>query len=535
MRFSLTAAAIVLIAPYSGAVKSAYPERVRQYPGGILINLPVTFELSRVAFGRLPQELMETSVSDWPAALERRAAELDGGKPASSESVQSRHRLLQEVLDADIAVAGMDIPEPDKRLLRRDLHRLSGRFERAYAEDKRALLDRVSAQVDRAGELVGRTWTLPLEDGSVLAVKSQQNVQYEASMMARSRLFGLPTPIPLSTKSWILAGKTRRALTYLVPASQARDYFSYHGSPLSGPAEERAAGVRSSALLAIEQLATLERHGHFHSSLAAMSHTEARWEWDYWRVDDMLFFPIRFGPSSITHWPETLLYPNLRASGLADYEHVEEWKRKPNERAPIYGQNLSEWALATMRGAFENDMSAESAGRLVADGLLLWARLMVPRAASEADYARLRSVTASFARRFYFVERVDKTSLSVLAFGRLPGLVIHSLLMNAISPLVQTTQEASVAPNKFDGGVRRVSFEILDLGMGYLVLVGAVVGLVYSLMAWSLLPLAFVAAVLAVWFAAKYLLYMLVTRPLMIRKLRRPWIVRPRTSAAAGS
>ena len=71
------------------------------------------------------------------------------------------------------------------------------------------------------------------------------------------------------------------------------------------------------ALRSVDQLAALAELGLGHESLAPLSHSEARWRWNYFRWDN-----LRFGPSAIHNWLEALKYPNLRLSGLADFGHI---------------------------------------------------------------------------------------------------------------------------------------------------------------------------------------------------------------------
>jgi hypothetical protein len=392
--------------------------------------------------------------SSLESALEECAADLAGRLPppstkVSARSVQDFHMVRQAAFDALVALEGLDIPEARKTPLRERLAEIESAADTGVRDHGRAVVASLSERLASEARSIGRTLTLTLDDGSLLAVKKESFPEREAAMTARAQAFGLPTAmvLPMKGEAVIIGAEKMNALVYLVAADRAAGHFSYLGDRLSRPDE-----VRRAALASIDQLAMLDRHGHGHTSLAALSHSGTKWDWDYWRVSVDLVESARYGPTNIHNWESALAFPNLRQNGLADFEHVDTWERLDKNRGFILGQNLVEWSLATLRAARNNGFSHDGAAALLAEGLRHWRTLLKGEAAaSDSIDAAVLETSHKFYRFAAINEALPRwmrsgvngfigaVSVRPIARGEgvaLPGGVVEPLIARAIMPLV---------------------------------------------------------------------------------------------------
>lgn len=404
--------------------------------------------------------LLAAALSVQAQDLERRLQAAPAA-PGSAGAVIAAHALSRQALDALLLLETQAMPPDDARILRDRFTAARAEADSRFAAESARLLGANMERVEREARILGRTRLLDLDDGAVLAVKSQNSPAHEAAMMSRAELFGVTAPIPLP------AGQDR-VLHYLVPRELAGGYFSYLGQRLSLPKSERKPRVREAALKVIDQLAVLQRHGHRHFSLAALSHSGGTWEWNYWRMSNSYFSLLRFGPTSLHNWRSGLRFPNMRLSGLADYEHVGVLapedafhrvdglqEREKSLRYRILGQNLTEWSLTVMRAGLNNGLGLRWTAELLAEGLWRWGELMVPGGLPPAaDRRVLKKAALSAARRYFTFTRlnaampqfladfinaiVDINILSAVKRGEalvMPGAVVAPLVLDVVRPV----------------------------------------------------------------------------------------------------
>ena len=215
--------------------------------------------------------LLAEALSAQATALARRL-EAAVAAPGTAEAALAFHESAREALDALLVLETQSIPEKDSQWLREIFTAMRAEAESRFARESAALvaanMDRISSEAIQ----MGRTRFLKLEGGAVLAVKDQHHHAHERAMMSRAELFGLPAPVALPADQG-----TEPILRYLLAPELARGYISYLGDRLSLPRSERQAQIRQSALVAIDQMAILQHHGHRHASLIALSHSNAAW------------------------------------------------------------------------------------------------------------------------------------------------------------------------------------------------------------------------------------------------------------------
>jgi hypothetical protein len=174
---------------------------------------------------------------------------------------------------------------------------------------------------------MGRTLVAPLERGR-LAIKfcmkdgDEIRLLHEAMMQKRLQELGLSSRLPKplgglfrieGLPSWIEAelGVSRaRAICYIA----GPDYFEYLSDPAL-PEEEMRSGMASCA----EDLARLAGTGMIHTSLIPLFHNRERTT-----GGDCTYRWNRKLAGRLDNWLDSCRFPNLRQSGIADLEHIEQ-------------------------------------------------------------------------------------------------------------------------------------------------------------------------------------------------------------------
>lgn len=311
----------------------------------------------------------------------------------------------------------------------------------------------------------GRTAVLAMDDGTTLAIKLRKpklekngDLDVEAKNMHALRSWGMfevPEPLVDSQGSFerIFHAQTSGIL-YRAP----KEYFLYLNDkmPKSMKRGERASLLKESALKSIKQMAFLLQRGYVHETLAAFSHSEARWRWNYFR-----FTILRFGPTSIHAWRKQFLYSNLRYTGLADWAHLVKLaqpqkginfsvrNQKLEESGNIkyvdshlhtlMGQNLTEWALLTLHSAAVNRLPIYVATEIVLQGLYAYAaQARGETALKNLPWAEIRLGIQSTARRVKLFRFVP--------YPLMPGRVFHPLVVQVIWPMVDNLSGRQVKP-----------------------------------------------------------------------------------------
>ncbi len=399
------------------------------------------------------------------------------------EDVMALSRLAPKVGDALDERTGNLIREKAKLLAGFDGVEWQGRTAFMRLEDGSALAFKTSGESEAAEETARRA-DVPLDYWN--ETRPSRDLLAEAESMERSRRLGMRAPMTLTSPSGartlLYAGplpeqapaRGRDMLVYFLPKALAEDYRTYLNQALPShlSLEEKAAKIERGALRAIEDMAVLLQHGYAHASLAPLSHRNTHWEWDYWRWVWPFFAKMRFGPSSIHDWEKELAYPNLRLSGLADFEHIEPLSRfqlkhrHTTDQHVVHdaysfavGQNLAEWALVALHAGIINGLSNARTSEIVLRGLELHARRLLPAAARSLENERFwiawdirstgrrmrlvaglmawpparRMVDASLALVRVFAPRntVNESSAS------LPGWAVHPLIMRVLAPYVE--------------------------------------------------------------------------------------------------
>lgn len=346
-------------------------------------------------------------------AVSARAAELAGlefapdeGSPARTLVALSERR--QALRDATALLVGL-FDEPERRELHSRLKARHDELEPARALAESRLLERGMELMKGGGvEWKGRTALLPLGDGHRLALKfarareSGEARKQEAHQMDWAGNFGLETPTAVSPESarkadarFPVPGGLRNQFTaFVIPDGLYERHYDYLGDRLQGrltPSERREA-VSDMALKAIEDMGRLKAAGYAHESLAPLSHSNVPWAWWYIRWKTLGLPGRPYGPTAIHNPEQGLAHANVRASGLADYEHVVE--HSPRR----VGQNLFDWSLLVMRAGAVNGLSDAETLELLSRGWRRHAELFAPAAA--IDRAALEAGLARAARSF---------------------------------------------------------------------------------------------------------------------------------------
>jgi hypothetical protein len=403
------------------------------------------------------------------AAVLRSLAQAAQGSPAGADAPLSDQILDLDRLRSSLEDARLCLPfvlaDGDPRLLDR-LEAGQSAVESRLAEKKQAMVLRMieeSRDWD-APAWHGRTAVFSLPEGHALAVKFQKNsrdsLSDEEKGMRRASRVGVAAPVSLGVAKasspeatqWLnrLMNGNGQFLPYLIPARDAGNFFSYLGARLPTDSKEKArAAVAAAADRSMRDLIRLADHGLVHESLAPLSHSAVDWSWDFLRWS---FF--RHGPSSIHSWKSGLSFPNLRMSGIADFEHIGEFD------STVVGQNLTEWALLVMSAGAANAIPARAAADILWNGFKLHAAGRIDPNAYALDLGRLHGLLRSAVRRFYRFERLSRllprwlveyhnssisgSSSRDIRRGEplvMSGAVVQTLVVRAVFPYVSALDE----------------------------------------------------------------------------------------------
>lgn len=342
--------------------------------------------------------------------------------------------------------------------LRRTHDRVLARF---HAESSRLVEE--AARTLRDSEDVtwhGRTAVVDLGGGNKAAFKFETSLkpldpEREGRRMSDVRRYGLQAPLPLPDAQGLYAhpaiplrdGEARgRFLAYLLPPDLADSFFRYLNDPLPSTMSPdlRASAIETAALKAVDQLVLLRRNGVNHESLAALSHgydvNPVHWDWHYWRAVRGTSY---YGPTHVSGWEKNRLYPNLRHSGLADYEHVNEEeltmvRGHPGARVlfrkdqATVGQNLTELSLIILDAASPalNALAPERTSAIILNVILRHAQgFLSPESFRDLKPdSMLRSIRSTAVRFNRDHRRASPNGL--------PGRILEPLIMRVLKPYV---------------------------------------------------------------------------------------------------
>lgn len=228
-------------------------------------------------------------------------------------------------------------------------------------EDMDDLLRTFGLKPVSSPRLIGRTLIYPLDDGRTLVVKLAQStdelrdLDYEAAMLAylgeNKELLGvvseLPRPLKASKgrysfrlKALPLSPEEIRkqnihpedlAIAYVIPKDIP--YLTYLNDKELATEDFCRAALRN-----IQDLARLARYLIIHQVLIPLYHSFED------RTPYRIF--ISTGVGRLERWIKSCEFPNLRASGIADLEHLESLGHiSPSEYRDKLGDQLLSWAL----------------------------------------------------------------------------------------------------------------------------------------------------------------------------------------------
>jgi hypothetical protein len=208
---------------------------------------------------------------------------------------------------------------------------------------RRTTIDRLVAASGREamgrGAWLGRTFALPLAGGETLAVKTARKSDTAADLRRETawieRLaectwperFDLPRPVRIRDDVvFLLTGPgagPRHAICFVAPPGYY-DYLNDHRPDrLPGPREFLAMLERNARLLGL-----LAAMGVMHTAPIPLFHNRVQ---AYRRSDEGRYEWHRLG--RLDRWLDSALYPNLGASGLRDFEHLQAIRPVPKRKA----------------------------------------------------------------------------------------------------------------------------------------------------------------------------------------------------------
>ncbi|MFA6093438.1 MAG: peptide deformylase [Elusimicrobiota bacterium] len=448
-------------------------------------------------------------------------------KAESSPSERLKSMALRRTALRDLSLSAVVLDVQEREGFLKDLSVSENRVERQFREESSQLIQGKIAQILPKGGASwrGRTADIELEDGSVLSFKRHPDLAAllnESGKMEEVLSFGIDAPIPLSRangqfglkypgeqKKSLLAtedgykkNESERYLPYLMPKSLVDGYRGYLNDklPKGLSMKQKAAKLEDAALKAVEHMLLLLKNNRVHASLMPLSHHGAHWEWDFWRWNPPFLGKLRYGPSFINHWKQAFDYPNLRRSGLADWEHIEPLKyfyqtHEHNDHAHgtvhhdayslALGQNLAELSFILLHSGAVNGISNDDTARIIVKAVQAYLAGLLPEgtAANFSEQEALSAARASsrsfaWARRFWkpatllagaillaglgwSAAQMQITAVSFMmlygaaAFlimlclldgvqmipGNMPGSVVHPLLMSVIKPAVELLRD----------------------------------------------------------------------------------------------
>jgi len=172
----------------------------------------------------------------------------------------------------------------------------------------------------------GRTLVFDLKDGRKLAVKfgdDPAKLRYEADWMKflseLKKQAGLESEIPVpekvNNKSIIkLRAPPRMESENCMIYTVSENYFKYIDDTSLSLKEFSEAMAKNAG-----DLARLAKHGIFHTDLISLFHNEEQKRIYFWNIESD-------GAGRLDKWLDVTRYPNIRVSGLADFEHLKYFK-----------------------------------------------------------------------------------------------------------------------------------------------------------------------------------------------------------------
>ncbi|MEK7390020.1 MAG: HEAT repeat domain-containing protein [Elusimicrobiota bacterium] len=410
------------------------------------------------------------ALTAYAAQLQADAAEKIAQAEDPVRAVQDLSVLKHRFDDLAVAAQSLESPDPNLNAVVESQLRA---LETSLVEKSQALTQRVLSAFPTQDGVVwhGRTALVPVDTaGSLVALKFAKpgkDVRAEGVGLERVNRFELEAPIPLPAADGYVRTSPSSVrehgpefMAYVLPGRMSEDFFTYLGDalPRDWSVERKTEAVRRSALGAVDGMIRLYNNGWVHGSLAPLSHSAASWKWDYWRpAGRATAFEIsRLGPSNIHNWDEGLSFANIRASGLADFEHLEVLPEDPAKRRSRIGQNIFELDLPILRSGYRNGLSPETIAAIMTDVLRRHAAGVAGADSVVFDQGTLVPLLQGIIRRFYLFHRVadalprfivEKLNRAVsfvsdkrLPRGRalvMPGEIVHSLVMDVIKPYVE--------------------------------------------------------------------------------------------------
>lgn len=212
---------------------------------------------------------------------------------------------------------------------------------------------------------MGRTLVASFGNGCV-AIKlcretgDKKNLLVEARMQKFLRGYGISSHLPVPQggliKIYGLPPALRSALgiSELEPHgicyTAKRDYFVYLGDPQLSTEE-----LRKGMISCAHDLAHLARNGFIHTSLIPLSHRKG-----HDRSHDVYCWSRKLA-GRLEDWQDSCRYPNLRLSGIADFEHIKVYEKiSSQELFEHAGQHLLSMSLVLgsyfrSRGSFDRN------------------------------------------------------------------------------------------------------------------------------------------------------------------------------------
>lgn len=411
----------------------------------------------------------------------------------SSPSERLQSLALRRAALRDLRASTVFLEAREGKGVLRDLAVAEARVERRFREESSRLIEGRLARILDTGDASwrGRTADIKLEDGSVVSFKRHSDMgslRNESAKMQEVLSYGIDAPIPLSRANGQFglkpSGKAERYLPYLLPKGLVDGYRGYLNDKLPAglSREQKISRLEGSALRAVEHMLLLLKNNRAHASLMPLSHHGDHWEWDFWRWNTPFLGGMRYGPSFINDWRKAFTYPNLRHSGLADWEHIEpfEYFHQTHTHADhahgtvshdayslALGQNLAELSFILLHSGAVNGLSSDDTARIIATALRAYLAGVLPAGAaakfSEREAlaaARASSRSFSLARRFW--------EPGVLLIG---GMILTGLGLSVSIPILSALIPVAVAVPL----ILLVAGVVLDLGNLFL---GGIISLV---------------------------------------------------------
>ncbi|MFC1679453.1 hypothetical protein ACFL2T_04510 [Elusimicrobiota bacterium] len=448
---------------------------------------------------------------------------------AEELSIQVRKASDKLAAVRDIRLAIALLPREERKPLGADLYEASKAVEERFRRKSAALVESKLEALSAPGGVSwnGRTADIPLDGGAVLSLKWHTDLsgglRREGAKMEDARLFGIDSPIPLPEADGSFGHREeapRQAsrefkrvndlmpyeyfLPYLMPSDLAGEFRAYLNDklPKALGEEAKARKIEKAAVKAVDHMLLLHNNGRAHSTLAPISHDWSAWEWDFWRWNPPFLGGLRFGPSYLNHWRKGFKYPNLRLSGLADFEHIEPWpmfrqehKHNDHGRGTVVhdpyssgmGQNLTELSFILLHSGALNGLSNKRTADIIRGAMRRYLSGILPEDETESiDKPGVLDALRSSSRRFRLVRRYWTPAAWALALvvlagttafialsgtwevslcyamaaglilatlssyvgaekipGNIPGWAIHPLIMDVVKPAVELLRKNS--------------------------------------------------------------------------------------------